>query len=36
SPNLLLLETGAVENTPAEAMASAKYIARLIAEYINR
>ncbi|MPQ42257.1 stage II sporulation protein P [Clostridium tarantellae] len=36
SPNSILIECGAVENAPQEAMATAKYIARLIAEYINR
>lgn len=36
SKNAVLIEVGAEVNTPDESMASAKYIARLIAEEINR
>ena len=36
SNNMLLVEDGGVGNTAQEAKLTAKYIARVIAEYINR
>ena len=35
SNNIILLEDGSIANTATEAKLSAKYIARVIAEYIN-
>ena len=35
SNNAMLIEVGSNMNTPSEAMATAKYLARIIAEYIN-
>lgn len=35
SNNIILLEDGSIANTATEAKLSAKYMARVIAEYIN-